>query len=97
MTFRQLVLLFLSLQFLSPVALLSQAKDADLIITGGTVVTMDSSRAIYDDGAIVVKGDTIVAVGPRADLAAKYTAAQTIDARGKLVLPDLSMATLTCP
>ncbi|PYX09313.1 MAG: amidohydrolase [Acidobacteria bacterium] len=87
MTFRQLVLLFLSLQFLSPVALLSQAKDADLIITGGTVVTMDSSRAIYDDGAIVVKGDTIVAVGPRADLAAKYTAAQTIDARGKLVLP----------
>jgi len=87
MTFRQLVLLFLSLQFLSPVALLSQAKDADLIITGVTVVTMDSSRAIYDDGAIVVKGDTIVAVGPRADLAAKYTAAQTIDARGKLVLP----------
>ncbi|HEV2731121.1 MAG TPA: amidohydrolase [Terriglobales bacterium] len=86
MTFRQLVL-FLSLLFFFPASLLSQAKNADLIITGGTVVTMDGSRAIYDDGAVVVKGDTIVAVGPRSDLAAKYTAAQTIDARGKLVLP----------
>jgi 5-methylthioadenosine/S-adenosylhomocysteine deaminase len=87
MTFRQLVLFFLSLQFFFPVSLLSQAKNADLLITGGIVVTMDSSRAIYDDGAVVVKGDTIVAVGPRTDLAAKYAAAQTIDARGKLVLP----------
>src|SRR5438477_7362784 len=87
MTFRQLVLLFLSLQFLSPVALLSQAKDADLIITGGTVVTMDSSRAIYDDGAIVVKGDTIVAVGPLAEIEGRYQGKQTIDARNSLVLP----------
>src|SRR5437763_9873778 len=87
MTFRQLVLLFLSLQFLSPVALLSQAKDADLIITGGTVVTMDSSRAIYDDGALAVRGDSIVAVGPRAEIEARYRAAQVIDARGHLVLP----------
>jgi 5-methylthioadenosine/S-adenosylhomocysteine deaminase len=87
MTFRQLVLFFLSLQCFFPVSLSSQAKNADLIITGGRVVSMDGSRAIYDDGAVVVKGDTIVAVGPRSDLAAKYTAAQTIDARGKLVLP----------
>jgi 5-methylthioadenosine/S-adenosylhomocysteine deaminase len=87
MTFRQLVLFFLSVQFFFPVSLLSQAKNADLLIAGGTVVTMNSSRAIYDDGAVVVNGDTVVAVGPRADLAAKYTAARTIDARGKLVLP----------
>src|SRR5438874_5618425 len=89
MTLCRFLPLLLTLQFLFPVSLSSQPPQnrADLIITGGTVVTMDSSRAIYDDGAIVVKGDTIVAVGPRADLAAKYTAAQTIDARGKLVLP----------
>jgi 5-methylthioadenosine/S-adenosylhomocysteine deaminase len=48
---------------------------------------MDGTRAIYDDGVVVVKGDTIIAVGPRRELEAKYQASQTIDAKGKLVLP----------
>ena len=48
---------------------------------------MDGARAIYDDGAVVVKGDTIVAVGPRVELESKYTAQQAIDAKGALVLP----------
>ena len=59
---------------------------ADTIITG-MVVTMDGQRHIYDDGAVVVTGDTIVAVGPRADLQAKYESRQSIDAKNKLVLP----------
>ena len=62
-------------------------EKADLLITGGTVVTMDGSRTILDDGAVAVKEDTIVAVGPRSELEARYTASQTIDAKGKLVLP----------
>ncbi len=32
---------------------------------------MDGARSIYDDGIIVVKGDTIVAVGPRRELEGK--------------------------
>ncbi|MBZ5681141.1 MAG: amidohydrolase [Acidobacteriia bacterium] len=56
-------------------------------IVAGMVVTMDGQRAIYDDGAVVVQGDTIVAAGPRSELEAKYEGGQTIDARGKLVLP----------
>ena len=59
---------------------------ADVIVTG-MVVTMDGRRSIYDDGAVVVTGDTIVAVGPRMEIEAKYSGRQTIDARGKLVLP----------
>jgi len=51
------------------------------------VVTMDGARTIYDDGAIVVRGDAILAIGPRASIDAKYQAQQTIDATGKLVLP----------
>jgi 5-methylthioadenosine/S-adenosylhomocysteine deaminase len=62
-------------------------EKADLLVAGGTLVTMDASRAIIDDGAIVVKGDAIVAVGPRSEVAARYAATQTIDAKGKLVLP----------
>jgi 5-methylthioadenosine/S-adenosylhomocysteine deaminase len=60
---------------------------ADLIISGGTVVTMDASRSVLDDGAVAVKGDTIVAVGSRSEIEARYSAAETIDAKGKLVLP----------
>jgi 5-methylthioadenosine/S-adenosylhomocysteine deaminase len=60
---------------------------ADLIITGGTVVTMDGARTIVDDGAVVVKGDTIVAVGPRSALESKYQPKASVGAKGKLVLP----------
>lgn len=59
---------------------------ADTIITG-LVVSMDGQRRVYDDGAVVVRGDTIVAVGPRTDLEAKYESPQTIDAKHNLVLP----------
>jgi len=62
-------------------------EKADLIISGGTVVTMGQGREIRDNGAVVIRGDTIVAVGPSAEVEAKYQAAQTIDAKGKLVLP----------
>jgi 5-methylthioadenosine/S-adenosylhomocysteine deaminase len=64
----------------------SAKEHADTIITG-MVVTMDGQRHIYDDGAVVVTGDAIVAVGPRADLEAKYESRQSIDAKNKLVLP----------
>src|SRR5258708_36705565 len=79
----------LDFQFLVLTSLWSQGtkEKVDLAVTGGTVVTMDAARAIYDDGIIVVKGDTIVAVGPRRELEAKYLASQTIDAKGGLVLP----------
>src|SRR5256885_12912899 len=81
--------LLLTLQFLFPVSLSSQPPQnrADLIITGGTIIAMDGARPIYDDGAVVVRGDTIVAVGPREEVESKYQSSQTIDARGKLVLP----------
>jgi 5-methylthioadenosine/S-adenosylhomocysteine deaminase len=62
-------------------------QSADLIISGGTIVTMDGNRAVYDDGALAVKGDAIVAVGPRSAMERAYQARQTIDAAGKLVLP----------
>jgi 5-methylthioadenosine/S-adenosylhomocysteine deaminase len=61
-------------------------QPADLVVTG-MVVTMDSGRAIYEDGAVVVRRDVVVAVGPRSELQARYDGQQTIDARGKLVLP----------
>ena len=58
-----------------------------MLVTGGTVVTMDAERRIIEDGTVAVDGAAIVAVGSRANIEAKYAAAQTINARGKLVLP----------
>jgi 5-methylthioadenosine/S-adenosylhomocysteine deaminase len=86
MTVKRYLLLLLTLL---PLSLSSQPNNdnADLIISGGTIVTMDGARAIVDGGAVVVKGDTIVAVGPRLELESKYQAKTSIDARGKLVLP----------
>src|SRR6267378_2359873 len=86
--FRLLVLAF-SVHFIFPASLSSQTakQSADLIITGGMVVTMDAQRHIYDDGSVVVTGDAIVAVGPRAELEARYESRQTIDAKNTLLLP----------
>src|SRR5260221_5936411 len=89
MTFRHCAIFLFTFQCFCPLFLKSQThkEKADLLITGGTVVTMNASRTILEDGAVAVTGDTIIAVGPRSELEAKYATSQTIDATGKLVLP----------
>jgi 5-methylthioadenosine/S-adenosylhomocysteine deaminase len=89
MTFRRSLLLVLFLFSVLPGSLCSEtARDtADLLVTGGTVVTMDAARTIYDDGAVAIRGDAIVAVGKRAEVEHNYQAQQTINARGRLILP----------
>jgi 5-methylthioadenosine/S-adenosylhomocysteine deaminase len=54
---------------------------------GGTVLTMDGARTVLEDGAVAVKGDSIVAVGLRAEIESKYSASQTINSIGRLVMP----------
>jgi len=61
----------------------------DLLVSGGTVVTMDAQRRVIEDGAVAIRGDSIVAVGPRAEIESRFEAAQTIDAHGALVMPGL--------
>ena len=69
------------------IASAQEKQSVDLIVSGGIVVTMDGARTIHQDGSVAVRGDAIVAVGPRAEIESKYETAQTIDARGGLVLP----------
>jgi 5-methylthioadenosine/S-adenosylhomocysteine deaminase len=66
---------------------LLQASPADLVVKGGTVVTMDAERRVLESGAVVVRGRQIEAVlGPGEPLP---TARETIDATGHLVIPGL--------
>ncbi len=60
----------------------------DLLITGGTVITMDPHRRIIEQGAVAIAGKRIVAVGPAAQVLAG-TSTQQIDASGKVVFPGL--------
>jgi len=66
-----------------------QKQKADLIVRGGTVITMDADRHVFEDGALAIKGDSIIAVGSNQDIGAKYDAAQKLDATGKIILPGL--------
>ncbi|PYU10905.1 MAG: hypothetical protein DMG29_16705, partial [Acidobacteria bacterium] len=61
----------------------------DLLVAGGTVVTMDAERRVVEDGAVAVRSDTIVAVGPRIELEARFVAKRRISTGGKLVMPGL--------
>jgi len=61
----------------------------DLIIRGGTVVTMDGSRRVIEDGAIAVKAGRVVAVDDTKDIDGRYAAREVINAAGKVVIPGL--------
>ncbi len=64
-----------------------EAVSVDLLITNGTVVTMDGERRIIEHGQIAVRGDSIYAVGDGMLFAKGVIAKQTIDAKGALILP----------
>ena len=58
------------------------------LIRDATIITVDGDRSIFAPGALVVRDQRIVDVGPADTVAARATEVDTtIDARGKLVLP----------
>ena len=61
----------------------------DLIIKGGTIVTMDGSRRVIENGGVAIKSGRIVEVGKTADINRKYAAREVINASGKVVIPGL--------
>lgn len=61
--------------------------DADLLITGAHIITMNAAREVYADGALAIAGTRIVAVGRNADVARKVKARATRDARGFVMTP----------
>src|SRR5438094_1148759 len=61
----------------------------DLIIRGGTVVTMDSSRRVIENGGIAIRDGRIVAVAQAAEMDLNYGARQVTETQVKVVIPGL--------
>ncbi len=60
-----------------------------LLVTGGTVLAMNSGGTVIENGAVAALGDLIAAVGTAGELAARFPEARTIDATGRIVMPGL--------
>ena len=58
----------------------------DLRLTNAIVLTMDERFTIHRRSSVAITGDSIVAVGVEAD---GYTASETIDCQGRVVMPGL--------
>ena len=66
---------------------MSDVSECDVLITGAYLITVDESRRIIPDGAIAVNEGRIEAVGKTKELTARFSAKQTLDAKGGVVHP----------
>jgi 5-methylthioadenosine/S-adenosylhomocysteine deaminase len=66
---------------------MNQPAAWDLLLTGGTVITVDDERRVLEPGAVAIAGERIGYVGPAAG--ARGEARRTVDCTGKAVIPGL--------
>ena len=64
-------------------------EKVDLLVKDGIIVTMDGKRRVIDNGAVAIKGNKIVAVANSEEVQNKYSADETINAKGMAVMPGL--------
>src|SRR3954468_9036200 len=62
------------------------AHACDLLLTNATVLTLDRDFTIHHASGVAITGDSITAVGPDA---LTCSAAESIDCRGRIVMPGL--------
>jgi len=58
-----------------------------MLITNATLITWGPINQILENQALYIEGDRIIAIGPSAELRAKYSTAEECDARGQYVMP----------
>lgn len=65
-------------------------QPVDLILTDiDWLVTCDPAMTVIESGAVAIRGDRIVALGPTDQLTARFAAAQRVALTGHLLLPGL--------
>jgi cytosine/adenosine deaminase-related metal-dependent hydrolase len=60
-----------------------------VLVKGGVILTMDSQRRVFRDGAVLIDNGVISQVGRTVDVRPQRRAEFEVDAKGKVVLPGL--------
>lgn len=63
--------------------------NADLILSGRYLLTMDQEQRVIEEGGVAIAGDTILAVDKAADLLARYPGARVMAEPHGLIMPGL--------
>jgi 5-methylthioadenosine/S-adenosylhomocysteine deaminase len=64
-------------------------QKANLVLKGGTAITVDSERHVIRDAGIAVLGENIAFVGKSAEVSERYEADRVIECTDKVILPGL--------
>jgi len=61
-----------------------------IVIHRTTILTGDRDPSVHFDAALAIENDLIAAMGPTDEIIARFPNAESIDGRGKLVMPGLA-------
>jgi 5-methylthioadenosine/S-adenosylhomocysteine deaminase len=64
-----------------------QPQAVDLLLKGGTFVTMDAERRVIENGALAIRAERIVALGPADEILPTVSPARVLDITGQVVTP----------
>ena len=64
-------------------------RNIDTLLTNALVLTMDGELNQYERGAVAVAADLIVAIGPEDQIKKQYSAKESIDCDGRILMPGL--------
>jgi 5-methylthioadenosine/S-adenosylhomocysteine deaminase len=67
----------------------AQPQQIDLIVYNAVVVTMDAAGRVLPRGAVAIRGNQIISVDTAESIATRFSARETIDAEGQIVMPGL--------
>jgi len=67
----------------------ANADQIDLIVQGEYVVSMDEAGTVYENGAVAIDENLIVAIGPAGQILADYSAVETLGGQDRIVMPGL--------
>lgn len=74
---------------LTAVSTIAQSNNADWIWSARYIVTQDASAGIIENGAIAIQGGRIAAVGPQAEIEARFRAPNHLDQPNAILAPGL--------
>ena len=59
----------------------------DLILAGGTLITMDKGRRVIPNGGVAIDKGVVLAVGETAEILSSYRARKNIDCQHHVIMP----------